>query len=161
MHSGTAPRSDERTLSTILQAAGVPHELIDVGAYARTAQEAADNLGAPLSAIVKSLVCVADGAPLVALVPGHRSLSFSKLARASGAPLAKLAGRGLVEAASGYAVGTVAPVGLPPGLPVFGDASIRVLDTVYCGAGSDRHMLRISPEDLDRLTSIVWVDLCE
>lgn len=161
MQSGAAPRSNEKTLSVILQAAGIPHELIDVGAFARTAQEAADNLAAPLSAIVKSLVCVADGMPLVALVPGHRTLSFSRLMQVTGAAAAGLAGRRVVETVSGYAVGTVAPVGLPSGLPVYGDASLRELETIFCGAGSDRHMLRLSPRDLERLTSIVWADLCD
>ena len=161
MHSSRAPRSDQETLSTILQAAGISHELIHVGAYARTAQEAADNLGAPLSAIVKSLVCVADDSPLVALVPGHKDLSFVRLSEVVGASVVRLASRAVVRSASGYAVGTVAPAGLPLGLAVYGDSSIRDLDTVFCGAGSDRHMLRIAPRDLDLLTPIVWTHLCD
>lgn len=161
MHHRTSPRSDEKSLSVLLQTAGVPHELIDVASFARTAQEAADCLGAPLAAIVKSLVCTIDGVPVVALVPGNRTLSFDKLGRETGAAEVKLAGRKLVETASGYAVGAVSPVGLPPGLEVYGDAGILSQETVYCGAGSDHHMVRISPRHLGALTPIRWADLCD
>lgn len=161
MPHGDAPRSDERTLAQVLRTAGIPHDLVDVGDYARTADEAARNLRSPLSAIVKSLVCVADGSPVLALVPGDRALSFEKLRRLVGAQAVKLAARRVVEGASGYAVGAVAPIGLPPGLRVYGEITIRHLDSIYCGAGSDRHMVRISPRDLDLVTPITWADLCE
>lgn len=160
--TGTAPiqRSDERSLVRLLNAAGVPHELIEVDDYARTAEEAAQNLEAPLASIVKSLVCVAEGLPLVAMIPGDRALSFEKLDRALGLTGSKLAGRRVVERATGYVVGGVAPIGLPADVPVVGDASILSLDTLFCGAGSLRHMLRIAPGDLVRVVSVEWTDLC-
>lgn len=161
MRPASAPRSDERTLSALLQSAGVPHEFIDVGDYARTAQEAADRLGAPLSAIVKSLVCEADGSPIVALVPGDKALSFERLGAVAGACAVRLAGRRKVQEASGYAVGAVAPVGLPAHLSVYGHISILDAAAVYCGAGSDHHMFRIAPGDLQTLARVVWADICE
>lgn len=161
MPYGDSPRSDEKSLAQVLRTAGIPHDLVDVGDYARTADEAARNLGSPLSAIVKSLVCAADDRPVLALVPGDRALSFEKLRRLVGAQSVKLAARRVVERASGYAVGAVAPIGLPPGLRVYGELSIRDLHSVYCGAGSVRHMVRLSPRDLDLVTSITWADLCE
>jgi len=153
-------RSDERSVSLLLRKAAVPHRLIDVGAYARTAEEAAGNLGAPLASIVKSLVCVAEGTVMVAMVPGDRALSFERLDHAAGTLGCKLAGRSLVERTTGYIVGGVAPVGLPAGLPVYGDASILDLPVIYCGAGSDRHMLQIAPRDLCSVAAIEWSDLC-
>lgn len=135
--------------------------MIDVEDDARTAREAAERLGAPLARIVKSLVCTADGAPLVALVPGDRVLSFDKLGAVAGAGEVRLAGRRVVEDASGYAVGAVAPVGLPPDLTVYGDLSILELAVVYCGAGSHHHMFRIAPRDLESLTAITWAEICD
>lgn len=155
-----SPRSDEKTLALILEAARVPHEIIAVGEFARTAEEAARNLHAPLASIVKSLVCVADGTPLVAMVPGDKVLSFEKLDLIAGAHGAKLAGRRVVEAATGYVVGGVAPIGLPPEVPLFGESSILDLETIYCGAGSLRHMLRIEPRVLESLIEVRWADLC-
>jgi prolyl-tRNA editing enzyme YbaK/EbsC (Cys-tRNA(Pro) deacylase) len=138
----------------------VPHELISVGAFARTAEEAARNLDAPLSSIVKSLVCVAGEEPLVALVPGDRVLSFEKLDRALGTKGAKLAGRRLVERATGYAVGAVAPIGLPPNMRLIGDTSLLDVPTVFCGAGSIHHMLRIDTAVLARVVEVHWADIC-
>ena len=152
--------SDEKTISRLLEEADVPHEVVDVGDFARTAEEAARNLRVPLAAIVKSLVCVAGGVAVVAMVPGDRNLSFDKLDRRLGTTGAKLAGRRVVERATGYVVGGVAPVGLPTEVPLFGDASILHLETIFCGAGSLRHMLRISPRDLTELAGVEWLEIC-
>jgi Cys-tRNA(Pro)/Cys-tRNA(Cys) deacylase len=158
--SSDTPRSDERTLGRLLESAGVAHELIAVGDYARTAEEAARNLNAPLSSIVKSLVCVTETGPVVALVPGDRVVSFGALDEVLGTKGARLAGRRLVERATGYVVGGVAPVGLPPGVRMVGDRSILDLRTVFCGAGSLHHMLRIRTEDLVKVVDAQWADIC-
>lgn len=160
-HAVDAPRrSDETTVSAVLTAAAVTHEIVATHGYARTAAEAAEGLGVPVSSIVKSLVCVADGSPVVALVPGDRDLSFAKLATLAGADDVRLASRRLVEKASGYPVGGVAPVGLPANLRVFGDSAILSADVVFCGAGSDRHMLRVAGRDLARHASVTWGEIC-
>ncbi len=153
-------RSDETTVSKVLSAARVTHEIVATHGYARTAAEAAEGLGVLVSSIVKSLVCLVDGAPVVALVPGDRDLSFSKLASLAGGDEVRLASRRLVEQASGYPVGGVTPVGLPADLPVFGDSVILSTDIVFCGAGSDRHMLRIASRDLERHVPVVWGEIC-
>lgn len=156
----TTRRSSEITVSVVLTGARITHEIVAMHGYARTATEAAEGLGVPVSSIVKSLVCVVDGSPVVALVPGDRDLSFAKLAALAGAREARLASRRLVEKASGYPVGGVAPVGLPPAIPVFGDSVILSTAIVFCGAGSDRHMLRIASRDLERHVPITWGEIC-
>lgn len=152
--------SDENTVLAHLQAAGVPHELVAVTGTARTAVEAAAALGSPLDTIVKSLVCLADEEPVLALVPGDCVLSLDKLAGAAGARRAKLAAGRIVKRATGYPVGGVAPFGHAQPLRVYGDLRIRRFHQVYCGAGSIFHMLRIGTRDLERLAGVTWTDLC-
>lgn len=150
--------ADETTLRAFLSLAGVQCDLAEVG-YARTAQEAAEALGAPLTQIVKSLVCLVDGRPVIALVTGDRSLSLDKLGAVAQAERAVLARGSVVETVTGYAVGAVAPVVHPSQLPVFGDLAVGRLKDAYFGGGSHHHMLRMAPRDLERLTPVVWADL--
>src|SRR5262245_64612093 len=86
--------------------------LRDSGAEARiqqfpegthTAQDAADAVGCELAQIVKSLVFVCDGKPVVALVPGDRRGDSDKIAAAVEARTAKVAGPQEVEEATGFA----------------------------------------------------------
>lgn len=149
---------DERSLANYLAAREVTYELLAL-VTARTVAEAAEGLGVPPGRIVKSLLCHADGEPLLALVPGDRELSLEKLQNARGSAEAKLASRKDVERVTGYAVGGVAPFDLRSPVPVLGDVRLRELDEVICGGGSTRHLLRVSVSDLERLTGLTWFDL--
>ena len=96
--------------------------LRDAGAEARleefeegtpTAADAAKAAGCGLDQIVKTLVFVADGGPVVALVPGDRRADAAKIAprsalRRPGSPPAAE-----VQDATGFAPGGVAPFPLP------------------------------------------------
>ncbi len=151
--------ADEITLRAYLRNAQVLHELIEIDGSTRTAREAAAALGAPLCAIVKSLECLSDGRPVVALVPGDQSLSLTKLSRELDSHTVTLAAGRIVRKATGYPVGGVAPLAHARQVPVYGDARILEHDQVYCGAGSVRHMLRIGTADLSHLAAVTWTDL--
>ena len=91
----------------------------------KTAQDAAEAIGCPVSAIVKSLVFVveAEGSkePVVALVPGDLRLDTDKLAAAAGAERARRATLDEVREATGYAAGGTPPFGHARDLRVFAD----------------------------------------
>jgi Cys-tRNA(Pro) deacylase len=151
--------ADNQTLHAYLLAAGVDHRLIETPAETKTAAAAAGVLGVQLGAIVKSLVCVAEQATVIVLVPGDRELSLSSLARVLQTPDVHLAPRRVVERATGYPVGGVSPLAHPQVLPVFGDDSLRTLEVVYCGGGTHHHMLEIAVRDLERLAAVRWETL--
>jgi Cys-tRNA(Pro) deacylase len=156
---GAQARRDENTLSQMLERMGVPHELIEVPGTSRTAADAAAELDVPVSLIVKSLLCLADDALVLAMVPGDRELDLEKLRQLTGARRCRLAPRDEVESATGYAVGAVAPVGLTDQVRVMGDERLRHLGAVYCGGGSARHMLHIGTDILASIARVEWVDL--
>jgi len=152
---------DERTLSETLTAMGVTYQLVAVRGTSRTAADAAAALGVPLRLIVKSLVCLAqDGTGLLALVPGDRELSLRRLARAASASSVRLASASAVAGLTGYTVGAVPPLGHLQPLPTFAEAALSDEAALYCGGGSERHMLRVSPDDLQRAAGLTWVGLC-
>lgn len=133
-------KSVERVRSALI-AAGVGDVIIELPESARTAQMAADalskhlNTPVPVGAIVKSLVFLADGRPVLVLVAGDRRGDAEKLKAVLGASEIKMADGETVRAATGFAIGGVPPVGHRDGLPVLVDRSLSRFETVYAAAG--------------------------
>ena len=129
----------------------------------KTAEDAAAAIGCPVAAIVKSLVFVvvdgADEEPVVALVPGDLRLDTTKLAAAAGASGSRRANLDEVRDATGYAAGGTPPLGHARELRVFADPELRRNDPVWAAGGTPTTVFPISLDELDRLSSPVWVDL--
>ncbi|MEW5290769.1 MULTISPECIES: YbaK/EbsC family protein [Erwinia] len=62
---------------------------------------------------------------------------------------------------TGHPVGGVCPFGLENPLQVFCDVSLRDFAEVLPAAGSINSAVRISPEQMAKLTSASWVDVCQ
>jgi Cys-tRNA(Pro) deacylase len=125
-----------------------------------TARDAAEAIGCELDQIVKSLVVVCDGTPVVVMVPGSRRADFGKVARTVGAASAKIASPPVVREATGYDRGGVAPFALQRVSTVLCDRSLLSWKIVWTGAGSDRHMAALMPAELLRLTRARTADVC-
>jgi prolyl-tRNA editing enzyme YbaK/EbsC (Cys-tRNA(Pro) deacylase) len=117
-----------------------------------TAQAAARAVGCELAQIVKSLVFLCDGRPVVAMVPGDRRADAGKIASAAGSSSARIAGVEEVQDATGFDPGAVAPFPLPRIDRVFIDRTLLSHPLVWIGAGSDRHMAALAPAELVRLS---------
>jgi Cys-tRNA(Pro) deacylase len=131
-----------------LTARGVEHEIIHLPSSSRTAQLAAEALGVPVSSVVKSLVFMADGRPVLALVDGEATVDTDALTRELEAEEVTFARGREVRELTGYKPGAVPPVGLATGLPVVADPAVFAPDVVYCGGGTTQTMLRIRAADL-------------
>ena len=124
-----------------------------------TAGAAAKAVGASRAQIVKSLVFVCDGRPILALVPGDRRADENKLAAAAGARYARVARPDEVLAATGFEPGGVAPFPVPGISQVVMAGELLAHDLVWIGAGSERHMAGLSPVDLAQLTQARTAEL--
>ena len=100
-------------MSAFLKEAGAEARIQEFPDGTHTAQDAADAVGCELAQIVKSLVFVCGGRPVVALVPGDRRGDPEKVARAVDASEARVAKAREVEDATGFAPGAVPPFPLP------------------------------------------------
>jgi len=116
-----------------------------------TAKEAADAVGAPVAAIVKSLVFLADGEPLLVLVSGPNRVDVEALGERLGVTLVK-ADAATVKAATGYSIGGVPPFGHPTPLRCVMDEDFMVLEQVWAAAGSAQAVFPIAPEKLRELS---------
>jgi prolyl-tRNA editing enzyme YbaK/EbsC (Cys-tRNA(Pro) deacylase) len=145
------PESVER-VSAFLREAGAEARIQEFPEGTHTAQDAADAVGCELAQIVKSLVFVCDGKPVVALVPGDRRGDPEKVARGVEASSAQVAKAQEVEDATGFAPGAVPPFPLPDEVVVLIDGALFRHPLVWAGAGSTRHVLGMAPTELARVS---------
>ncbi len=154
------PEAVER-VAAYLRESGAEARIEEFPEGTPTAQEAARAVGCELAEIVKSLVFLCDGRPVVALVPGDRRADAGKVARAVGARKAKVAGAEDVEVATGFAPGAVAPFPLPRVADVLIEQTLLANRLVWVGAGSPRHMAGLAPAELARLARARPADAVE
>jgi Cys-tRNA(Pro) deacylase len=118
----------------------------------RTAEDAARAIGCAVGQIVKSLVFLLDGAPVVALVSGANRLDEQRLAAALGGGAVGRADADTVRAATGYPIGGVPPFGHASSLPTAVDEDLLGYDEVWAAAGTPRDVFPVAPADLVRVT---------
>jgi Cys-tRNA(Pro) deacylase len=114
----------------------------------RTADDAAAAVGCEVGQIVKSLVFLLDGHPVVALVSGANRLDEARLAAALGGERVTRADADAVRAATGYAIGGIPPFGHATPLRTVVDEDLLLHHVVWAAAGTPQHVFPISPGDL-------------
>lgn len=124
----------------------------------RTATDAARAVGCEVGQIVKSLVFVADGKPVVALVSGANRLDEARLGAIAGEPVRK-ADADMARAATGYAIGGVPPFGHATDVPVYMDRDLFLYGVVWAAAGRPDSVFEIEPERLRELSGAIVIDL--
>jgi prolyl-tRNA editing enzyme YbaK/EbsC (Cys-tRNA(Pro) deacylase) len=124
----------------------------------RTALDAARAVGCDVAQIVKSLVFVAAGRPVVALVSGANRLDEGRLGALAGEPVAK-ADAEMARTATGYAIGGVPPFGHATEVDVFMDRDLMRHPVVWAAAGRPDSVFEINPERLRELSSATVADL--
>jgi len=124
----------------------------------RTATDAARAVGCELGQIVKSLVFMAGGHPVVALVSGSNRLDEKRLGSVAGLPVTK-ADAEIARSSTGYSIGGVPPFGHATNIPVFMDRDLLSYDVVWAAAGRPDSVFEISPERLRELSGATIIDL--
>jgi prolyl-tRNA editing enzyme YbaK/EbsC (Cys-tRNA(Pro) deacylase) len=145
---GELPRSARR-VQEALRELGLPDAVRELDESTRTAPEAAATVGCELGAIVKSLVFrgARSGEPVLALVSGDNRADEARLAEVVGEPVER-ADADFVRAATGYAIGGVAPVGHPRPLRTVVDEDLLRFDVVWAAAGTPRAVFGVAPAAL-------------
>ncbi len=118
----------------------------------RTALEAARAVGCAVEQIVKSLVFMADGRPVLVLTSGANLVDPARVAHRLGAASVRKADADQARAATGYAIGGTPPFGHPQPIEVLVDRDLTRLDTLWAAAGTPRHVFPISSRDLLRVS---------
>jgi Cys-tRNA(Pro)/Cys-tRNA(Cys) deacylase len=148
-------------VATFLREAGADARLEEFPAGTPTAREAARAVGVEPAQIVKSIVFVCDGRPVVVLVPGDRRADAAKIAREVGTAKARVGRPEEVVAATGFSPGAVAPFPLQDVDVVLIDRSLLSHEYVWVGAGSENHLAQLRPQELLRLARARQMDAVE
>jgi prolyl-tRNA editing enzyme YbaK/EbsC (Cys-tRNA(Pro) deacylase) len=131
---------------------GATGEVRQLDDSARTAQQAADQLGVGVAQIANSLVFDADGAPLLVLASGGHRVDTAKVAALVGATTVDRAAPEFVRTHTGFAIGGVAPVGHPEPLRTLVDTALEQYDEVWAAAGHPHTVFPTTYAELLRIT---------
>ena len=143
------------------QALGLDVEIVEFDQTTRTAQDAADTIGCQVAQIVKSLLFVVDGQPVMALVSGPNRLDERKLAalRGVGRKKVKRADADTAKTVTGFSIGGVPPFGHKASLPVYIDEDLTRFEVVWAAAGTPFAVFAITPQELVRASGGAVADL--
>ncbi len=133
----------------------------EFGETTRMAEDAARAIGCTVGQIVKSLVFVVDGRPVLTLVSGPNRLDEKKLAALGGVGKKKVV-RGdadTVREATGFAIGGVPPFGHKTRLQTYIDRDFERFEVIWAAAGTPNAVFAITPDELARVSAGVMVDL--
>jgi prolyl-tRNA editing enzyme YbaK/EbsC (Cys-tRNA(Pro) deacylase) len=119
---------------------------------ARTAAQAAAQLGVEVAQIANSLVFSADGEPLLVLASGGHRVDTAKVAALVGVTQVDRADPDFVRAHTGFVIGGVAPVGHPEPLRTLVDTALAGFDEVWAAAGHPHTVFPTSYAELVEIT---------
>ncbi len=143
------------------RAAGLEIETTRFPEGTRTADDAARAIGCSVGQIVKSLVFMADDAPVVALVSGANRVDLGLLAAVLGSAEVRRARGDEAREATGFAIGGVPPFGHATTPDVLVDRDLLDHDVVWAAAGLPDAVFPITPADLLRASAGRVADLAE
>ena len=140
-----------RRLKELLEGAGVSYEVTQ-HPEAFTAQEVAAVEHVPGKAMAKVVIVLADGKPVMAVLPASYRINFDKLKALLGAAAARLASE---EEFAGLfpdcEVGAMPPFGQLFDLPVYSDQVLCEDERVTFNAGTHTETVTIAYADFERL----------
>lgn len=131
---------------------GFVPDIVTMEESTHTAIDAAKAVGCEVGAIVKSLVLLADGEVLIALVSGPNRVDTDLLGRELGVTITMSDAR-TVKEATGYSIGGVPPFGHTSQQRTVIDADLLRYERVWAAAGSATSVFSIDPGSLIELTA--------
>ena len=144
----------------LLQQAGILTDVVEFEQPVRTSAEAAAAIGCSVAEIAKSIVFrgQASGSAVMVVASGDNRVSEAKVAVLVGEDLGR-ADADFVRAATGYAIGGVAPFGHAQTCRVLLDEDLRRFMAVWAAAGTPYSVFPLSPAQLQQLTGAGWSDI--
>jgi len=124
-----------------------------------TAPAAAAALGVEVGQIANSLIFSADGAPLLVLTSGAHRVDTGKVAALVGVEKVVRATPEFVRAATGQAIGGVAPVGHPAPVRTLVDSALAAFDEVWAAGGIPHSVFPTTFDELVKVTGGVPADV--
>ena len=135
-----------------LGAHGLETEIHSFAESTENAFLAAQALGVELGQIVKSVIFLADGKPVLVLMSGDMNSDTKKLKKLIGAKKIRIADAETVLAVTGYPVGAVPPMAHRQAMPTYIDESLARFPQIYPAGGATNNMFATTFDQLLQLT---------
>jgi Cys-tRNA(Pro) deacylase len=140
---------------------GPHYEVVEFAERTATSAQAAAAVGCTVSQIAKSLVFrTRGGRPVLVVASGSNRVDERKVSALLGEKTER-ADADFVREQTGYPIGGVAPVGHAVTPDVLLDADLKALDTIWAAAGTPNAVFRLTPADLEQLTSGRFVEIAK
>jgi Cys-tRNA(Pro) deacylase len=147
-------------LLAFLEEHEVDHEIVAPGVPMPTVPAAAAAVGVGVEQILKTLLFDdRNGGFVVAIASGIGRVDRARLAAVTGSEKLRVADAADVLRITGYPAGGVAPLALPPHLPVIVDTAVMTLPVAWGGAGREELLLRVAPTDVVRLNNATVAEI--
>ena len=134
--------------------------IIELETSTATVALAAEAHGVEPGRIAKSLSVMGADGPMVLVVMGTTRLDNRKFKDVFGCKPRFIKPEDLPDMV-GHPMGGVCPFALPEGVAVYLDTSLKQFDPVYPAAGAPNNAVRLTLEELERVTGGTWVDVCK
>jgi prolyl-tRNA editing enzyme YbaK/EbsC (Cys-tRNA(Pro) deacylase) len=148
-------------LSLFMQAHSIPGEIVHMSVPTPTVETAAQAVGTTVDQIIKSILFMVDGHPVLAIACGLSTIKPRTIADLYGVgkKKVKLATPEMVLEISGYEVGAMPPFGHRQLLTTLIDRRVLDFTDAYAGGGAENALVHLNPQDILRATGAKVLDL--
>ncbi|MCG8428114.1 MAG: aminoacyl-tRNA deacylase [Chromatiales bacterium] len=131
-----------------------PYTYVDGGGTAQFAKE----LDVDEHLVIKTLIMEDEkGNPLIVLMHGNCEVSTKALARQIGVKTVSPCAPNVADKHSGYQVGGTSPFGTKRKMPIYCEASILELETLYINGGKRGYIISMPARELARVLNPVTI----
>ena len=125
-----------------------------------TVDLAAQAVGCEKGRIAKTLTFKVSNNPIAVVVMGEARIDNKKF-KETFEEKAKFLKEDEVISLTGHQIGGVSPFALKEGVKIYLDKSLKKYDPIYPAAGASNNAVRISLEQLEKITNGKWIDVCK
>ena len=126
-----------------------------------TVEHAAIQIGCTAPEIAKTLSSVVTEKPVIVVMAGDGRVNSSKF-KAQFHTKPHMVPREQVEELIGFKPGGVCPFGVPAGIPVWLDISMKRFEYVHPAGGNEFVSVKLTPDELEKASDAVgWCNVCK
>ena len=144
-----------------LKAKGLEERLTIHSETIDTVEHAAQQIGCTEPEIAKTLSFIVEEKPVIVVMAGDGRVNSSKF-KAQFHTKPHMIPRDQVEDVIGFQPGGVCPFGVPEGIPIWLDISMKRFEYVYPAGGNEFTSVKLTPDELEKASDAVgWCDVCK
>ena len=151
--------SNVEAVKAYLKSVGLDDHYLEFAGSSATVELAAQQLGCDPDRIAKTIAGIKkEGGAYIIVAKGTARIDNGKFKRTFGEK-PHFVPADLLPELVGHPMGGVCPFALKDGCDVYLDESLKAFDVVYPAAGAHNNAVRVTIEELERITTDRWVDV--